>query len=203
MEKAPNAYRTIGEVAAELNLPQHVLRFWETRFTRIRPIKRAGGRRYYRPRDIVLLRGIRHLLYEEGYTIKGVQRIFRECGVDAVAQAHLPRTDDAQWAAAAQAGADHILPGEAMPEGGAMPDLPQLDLGFPGQAARSDGPGAGIADSPAAGGRAALKRARPLRLVTRLLGSRPGDRPASDPAVLHEVMAELLECKRLLDRQAD
>jgi DNA-binding transcriptional MerR regulator len=79
--KAPDAFRTISEVADELDLPQHVLRFWESRFSDIKPMKRGGGRRYYRPDDIDLLRGIRHLLYGEGYTIRGVQRILREQGV--------------------------------------------------------------------------------------------------------------------------
>jgi DNA-binding transcriptional MerR regulator len=78
--KAPDAFRTISEVADELDLPQHVLRFWESRFHEIKPMKRGGGRRYYRPDDIDLLRGIRHLLYGEGYTIRGVQRILREQG---------------------------------------------------------------------------------------------------------------------------
>jgi len=80
VEKAPDAFRTISEVADEIDVPQHVLRFWESRFSHIRPMKRGGGRRYYRPDDIDLLRGIRHLLYGEGYTIRGVQRILREHG---------------------------------------------------------------------------------------------------------------------------
>ncbi len=81
LDKSPDAFRTISEVADDLELPQHVLRFWETRFTHIRPVKRAGGRRYYRPDDVELLRGIRHLLYSEGYTIKGVQKILKDHGV--------------------------------------------------------------------------------------------------------------------------
>ena len=80
VEKAPDAFRTISEVADEIDVPQHVLRFWESRFSQIRPMKRGGGRRYYRPDDVDLLRGIRHLLYGEGYTIRGVQRILREHG---------------------------------------------------------------------------------------------------------------------------
>ena len=76
--KSAAAFRTISEVADELEVPQHVLRFWETKFGQIRPLKRGGGRRYYRPEDIDLLRGIRDLLYGEGYTIKGVQRLLRE-----------------------------------------------------------------------------------------------------------------------------
>ena len=84
MEKSPEAYRTIREVADAMDLPQHVLRFWETRFPQIRPLKRAGGRRYYRPDDIERLRLIRRLLYDEGYTIKGVQKLFKEQGVQAL-----------------------------------------------------------------------------------------------------------------------
>ena len=84
MEKAPDAFRTISEVASEIDVPQHVLRFWESRFPQIRPMKRGGGRRYYRPDDVDLLRGIRHLLYGEGYTIRGVQRILREQGMTVV-----------------------------------------------------------------------------------------------------------------------
>ena len=84
MEKSPEAYRTIREVADSLDLPQHVLRFWETRFPQIRPLKRAGGRRYYRPDDIERLRLIKRLLYDEGYTIKGVQKLFKEQGVQAL-----------------------------------------------------------------------------------------------------------------------
>ena len=80
MEKSADAFRTISEVADDLDLPQHVLRFWETRFPQIRPLKRAGGRRYYRPADVGLLRTIRALLYDEGYTIKGVQRLLKEQG---------------------------------------------------------------------------------------------------------------------------
>ena len=85
MDKSADAFRTISEAAEELDVPQHVLRFWETRFSQIKPLKRAGGRRYYRPRDIELLRLIKRLLYGEGYTIKGVQRVFNEQGAGALA----------------------------------------------------------------------------------------------------------------------
>jgi DNA-binding transcriptional MerR regulator len=80
VDKAPGAFRTISEVADEIDVPQHVLRFWESRFAQIRPMKRGGGRRFYRPEDVDLLRGVRHLLYGEGYTIRGAQRILREQG---------------------------------------------------------------------------------------------------------------------------
>ncbi|MBB4076922.1 DNA-binding transcriptional MerR regulator [Bartonella fuyuanensis] len=81
MDKSSDAFRTISEVAELLELPQHVLRFWETRFRQIKPMKRGGGRRYYRPIDIDLLNGIKQLLYEQGYTIKGVQRLLKENGI--------------------------------------------------------------------------------------------------------------------------
>jgi DNA-binding transcriptional MerR regulator len=80
IKKAPSAFRTISEVADDLHIPQHVLRFWETKFAQVKPLKRGGGRRYYRPEDIALLRRIANLLYTQGYTIKGVQRLLREGG---------------------------------------------------------------------------------------------------------------------------
>jgi len=98
VDKAPDAFRTISEVAEEIDVPQHVLRFWESRFTQIRPLKRGGGRRYYRPHDVDLLRGVRHLLYGEGYTIRGVQRLLREQGLSFVQSVW---REDAERAAAA------------------------------------------------------------------------------------------------------
>ena len=80
MDKAPEAFRTISEVADDLEVPKHVLRFWEAKFAQLKPMKRGGGRRYYRPEDLALLRGINRLLHDEGYTIKGVQKILREQG---------------------------------------------------------------------------------------------------------------------------
>ena len=85
--KSDAAFRTISEVGRELDIPQHVLRFWESKFSQVKPLKRGGGRRYYRPEDIALLRRIRDLLYTEGYTIRGVQRLFREVGVKAIVEA--------------------------------------------------------------------------------------------------------------------
>jgi DNA-binding transcriptional MerR regulator len=114
VEKAPDAFRTISEVAQELDVPQHVLRFWESRFREIKPMKRGGGRRYYRPNDLDLLRGIRHLLYSEGYTIRGVQRLLREQGLRFVQSVwqegapqppHLP-ADDEEPAEAPAAGVE-------------------------------------------------------------------------------------------------
>lgn len=100
MEKSSDALRTISEVAAELDVPKHVLRFWESKFSQINPMKRGGGRRYYRPSDIELLKGIQRLLYGEGFTIRGVQQIFKREGVDyvksvATTDNPLPTTTDA------------------------------------------------------------------------------------------------------------
>jgi DNA-binding transcriptional MerR regulator len=111
-DKAPDAFRTISEAAEELDLPQHVLRFWESRFREIKPMKRGGGRRYYRPDDLDLLRGIKHLLYGEGYTIRGVQRILREQGIKFV---------QAVWEEGAEQPA-HLAP-EVSEEEAAAPDL--------------------------------------------------------------------------------
>jgi len=97
--KSAAAFRTISEVASDLDVPQHVLRFWETKFTQVRPMKRGGGRRYYRPEDVDLLRSIRALLYDDGYTIKGVQKLLREGGLK-------PIVADAPEAPAAPASAD-------------------------------------------------------------------------------------------------
>jgi DNA-binding transcriptional MerR regulator len=91
--KSDGAFRTISEVADDLNVPQHVLRFWETKFTQIRPLKRGGGRRYYRPEDVTLLKRIRALLYTDGLTIKGVQKLLRETGTRAVADEPMPQPE--------------------------------------------------------------------------------------------------------------
>jgi DNA-binding transcriptional MerR regulator len=103
MEKSPDAFRTISEVAEALDLPAHVLRFWETRFSQVKPVKRGGGRRYYRPDDVRLLRGIRGLLYDEGLTIKGVQKILRERGVrHVIGLGSLPEGEEAAVAPPAE-----------------------------------------------------------------------------------------------------
>jgi DNA-binding transcriptional MerR regulator len=118
LAKGPEAFRTISEAADELNVPQHVLRFWETKFTFIKPMKRAGGRRFYRPTDIAVLRGVRRLLHDEGYTIKGVQRLHREQGVrrlvaagqdGAVATEGVPAGADGAAASAPAGGQDRLL----------------------------------------------------------------------------------------------
>jgi DNA-binding transcriptional MerR regulator len=113
--KGPEAFRTISEAADELSVPQHVLRFWETKFSFIRPMKRAGGRRFYRPADIAVLQGVRRLLHDEGYTIKGVQRLHREQGLRHLTAAGEgatpapPQPQDAEPAAAVDADARERL----------------------------------------------------------------------------------------------
>ena len=91
--KSPEAFRTISEVSKDLSLPQHVLRFWETKFAQIKPIKRGGGRRYYRPEDIKLLKGIKSLLYNDGYTIRGVQKVIKESGTKRILQKEIVNKD--------------------------------------------------------------------------------------------------------------
>src|SRR5687768_15361795 len=178
MDKSPDAFRTISEVAEDLDLPQHVLRFWETRFSQIKPMKRGGGRRYYRPQDVELIKGIRHMLYDQGYTIKGVQKLLRENGnqfliavgsgdraaVEAIAQrkqaeAEVPLTPGAQ----PRQGEDEMLVGEAKAKPRRF-----FGLGKPDD----DGP------------------------------VQPGDGKLSrdNRALLQEALFDLLECKRLLDQ---
>jgi DNA-binding transcriptional MerR regulator len=120
LDKSPDAFRTISEVAEDLDLPQHVLRFWETRFSQIKPLKRGGGRRYYRPEDVHLLRGIRYLLYGQGYTIKGVQRIIKEGGVKFVQTVwnEPDQTPPASVLAAMAEGREGRTPGEDGAEAG-------------------------------------------------------------------------------------
>jgi DNA-binding transcriptional MerR regulator len=110
MAKSSDAFKTIGEVSDDLDVPKHVLRFWEGKFPQLKPMKRGGGRRFYRPEDVVLLKGIHHLLHAAGYTIKGVQRILREHGVDAVKTA----VDGSQ-----AAGATSAAPAKAAKRGAA------------------------------------------------------------------------------------
>lgn len=108
MAKGPNAFRTISEAAEELGVPQHVLRFWETKFSFIRPMKRAGGRRFYRPQDIAVLSGVRALLHAEGYTIKGVQKLHREHGITHVIAAGLGDNGSASLEGLAEASGDSL-----------------------------------------------------------------------------------------------
>ena len=126
VEKSPDAFRTISEAAEELTVPQHVLRFWETRFSQIKPMKRAGGRRYYRPADLELLHGIRSLLYKEGYTIRGVQKILKEDGasyVTGVGRGEIVPRREGEMASAPPPGMAKVAPrvGKAGVKAEAMP----------------------------------------------------------------------------------
>ena len=215
MEKSPEAFRTISEVAGDLELPQHVLRFWETKFTQIRPLKRAGGRRYYRPDDVELLRGIRHLLYSEGYTIRGVQRILRESGARRVAAigrggpeaaaalAAVPRDDDATPMFEFEDDDEMAAPPQteeaprAEPEATAAPPAPRRptaaqevdpDVPLPRDIRPDDEPD---------------HRASPFRFLERLKGDGGGEQgrlSREDVRHLQATLFELIECKRLLDQ---
>jgi DNA-binding transcriptional MerR regulator len=131
LDKAPEAFRTISEVADELEVPKHVLRFWEAKFAQLKPMKRGGGRRYYRPEDVALLRGIRFLLYNDGYTIRGVQKILREHGPRFVMDYRRIAEEDEQDVArheipdiAAEAAKSGATLGRPLPE-----EQPSLDAG--------------------------------------------------------------------------
>ena len=132
-KKAPNAFRTISEVADELHIPQHVLRFWETKFPLVKPLKRGGGRRYYRPDDIALLRRISDLLYIQGYTIKGVQRLLREGGGRLADDIPPPTLDEQAEAEAERASG---LLAEVEPQL-SMPGLAPLHVTAPSRPART------------------------------------------------------------------
>lgn len=121
--KSPDAFRTISEVSEALDVPQHVLRFWEAKFTQIKPLKRAGGRRYYRPDDIDLLKGIRALLYGEGFTIKGVQKVLREQGAKHVTEIGRVGVKDAGLKRDGEAGS-----ASTPMLAGAMPTVEQVNL---------------------------------------------------------------------------
>lgn len=179
MDKAPDAFRTISEVADDLDVPQHVLRFWESRFPQIRPMKRGGGRRYYRPDDVDLLRGIRHLLYGEGYTIRGVQRILREQGGRFVQSVwHDGAPQPLPEAADEAAGPDQAETGEH----DLHADMPER--GAPATVVVEREPAAPKAAAPAA--------ARPPEPV----------RPAiarEDLQRLRKTMDGLIDCRRMLD----
>jgi DNA-binding transcriptional MerR regulator len=181
MEKSPDAFRTISEVADDLDLPQHVLRFWETRFPQIKPMKRGGGRRYYRPEDVELLKGIRHLLYDHGYTIKGVQKLLKTNGnkfVAAAASGDLATME----ALAAQSEAEQAPAHPAA--------QPQKQVVFE--------------DDQIVGRPKAPSNRRFFGLIG---GAEDQDFSATgsmigkeDRALLQEALFDLLECKRLLDQ---
>ena len=181
MVKSPDAFRTISEVAEELDLPPHVLRFWETRFSYIKPLKRGGGRRYYRPDDVDLLRGVRFFLYEEGYTIKGVQKIFREQGpryISDIGRGDVdPHTEDSSH-----------LPSVAH-EGTEIDEfthLHRLDVTNVTTNVQTEDQ---VEDSDFADN----------LLIRRAPNPSQSNLPASDVKALQATLFELLECKRRLD----
>ncbi len=229
MEKGPDAFRTISEVAEDLDLPQHVLRFWETRFAQIKPLKRGGGRRYYRPDDVDLLRGIRHLLYGEGYTIRGVQQILREQGVrhvqsigqavESEAARSIPAYPDSgrpgaerERAEPAGRGAGGIL--DLLPtlrsSRGATPELPRV-VEVPIPRAPSASSPAGEEDVPPFPFRSGSAPHGPLAGSRHGAGARAhpladGENPRLTPEAIRLLKAtlyELGECRRMLDQMRD
>lgn len=199
MDKSPDAYRTISEVADELGLPQHVLRFWETRFPHIKPLKRGGGRRYYRPDDIDLIRGIQTLLYSEGYTIKGVQRILKEDGVKPVQMVGRGSTYTGERQDADHADDDDVMADDVDVEDETISDLratrdePNLRTPSPRKATVLSQ----AADEPAAPQRL---MATPSRVGTPQ--PQPHARKMTAPTsgnALQIAFIELQECARLID----
>lgn len=189
--KSDEAMRTIGEVAASLDLPAHVLRFWETRFKQINPLKRAGGRRFYRERDIELVIAIRRLLYDEGYTIKGVQRILKEDGVEAVLAGAGRRQGD--------------------PPGTPSPFRPGVSGGRIGSARGEEEMDAALsaderailrAQNPHLAGIVAQDAAPAVELnephAPTAARNEPRSLAAPQTRMLREALAEIEECKRLL-----
>lgn len=219
--KAPDAFRTISEVADELDLPQHVLRFWESRFREIKPMKRGGGRRYYRPDDVELLRGIRHLLYGEGYTIRGAQRILREQGVkfvqtvwqEGAAQPPHGAADDEEFVEEIDTGAEEAVEVE---EGrglrGALSSLIGRDLGERHEVEPRRDPPLQSAPEPRIdpADRQIYREPEPARPP---MAAEPMPAPAPRPQAavapaglgredlhkLHAALHELAECRKLLD----
>lgn len=181
LDKSPDAFRTISEVAEDLDLPQHVLRFWETRFTQIKPMKRGGGRRYYRPHDVELIKGIRHMLYDQGYTIKGVQKLLRDNGnqfLMAVGNGDVAATE--ALAQRKQAEAPELVPAAPQPVHRGPED--EMLLGEPKvkPSRRFFGMGKHEEDGPVSADQGRLSR--------------------DNRALLQEALFDLLECKRLLDQ---
>lgn len=175
LDKSPDAFRTISEVADDLDLPQHVLRFWETRFPQIKPLKRGGGRRYYRPDDVELLKGIRHLLYDQGYTIKGVQKLLKTNGnkfVMAVATGDVATMEALVTANASKADEPKVNLDEDQVVGRPKVRASGRFFGF-GGSANDDAPEISVGK---------------------------GSVGKEDRALLQEALFDLLECKRLLDQ---
>jgi DNA-binding transcriptional MerR regulator len=191
VDKAPDAFRTISEVADDLDIPQHVLRFWETRFTQIKPMKRSGGRRYYRPDDVDLLRGIRRLLYGEGYTIRGVQRILKEHGIKSV-QGLIDGSSPAPSFPAAEQAALRERPDDG--------DEPDIDAGddeeeeideapVPPRRASDAGSPSPRADAPA----------RPQPPVAAPRANQDAEARKLELAKLQAALQDLVACRQLLD----
>jgi DNA-binding transcriptional MerR regulator len=177
VEKSPDAFRTISEVAEDLDLPQHVLRFWETRFSQIKPLKRGGGRRYYRPDDVDLLKGIRYYLYGEGYTIKGVQRILKDRGIRHVTE--MGRAQNENYA-----------PPVAMIPQAEEEERRRDRFDWPEAVARPAGPRTAEDSEEAASDREAPPP--DARTARAPLGPEAERR-------LHAVLSDLIDCKRILD----
>jgi len=213
LNKAPDAFRTISEVADELDLPQHVLRFWESRFPHIKPMKRGGGRRYYRPEDIDLLRGIRRLLYGDGYTIRGVQRILREQGVRTVqsvgqggpaANLLAPPRDDAHDAEdepngrpAAIAFSSPLESGTADEAEDETEEQESAELALEAAPQNRPIPGANsVAVAPVRG----LETAQVRQTSIPVAAPSPKGIAAEDLDRLKQALAELEACRRMLDK---
>jgi DNA-binding transcriptional MerR regulator len=201
LNKAPDAFRTISEVADELDLPQHVLRFWESRFPHIKPMKRGGGRRYYRPEDVDLLRGIRHLLYGDGYTIRGVQRILREQGVRTVqsvghgkAPNALMRPREAAHGAGEEANGARALRSALPPDPRASDDAKEETDEGAAESALESRPTVELSAAAAAPG------ARPAALHVRPTTPSAKDMTGDDLDRLKHALVELEACRRLLEK---
>jgi DNA-binding transcriptional MerR regulator len=192
LDKAPDAFRTISEVADDLDIPQHVLRFWETRFTQIKPMKRSGGRRYYRPDDVDLLKGIRRLLYGEGYTIRGVQRILKEHGIKSV-------QGIADQSSAVSFGAVEEAIGLSLnePDGGEAPgvDLDDEDI----EGADREGIDYRFADTDEDGILAPFGKTKPASAPAAAAAPARAAIPAPDRERLQHVLQDLIACRQLID----
>lgn len=214
MEKATDAFRTISEVAEDLDLPQHVLRFWETKFSQIRPMKRGGGRRYYRPDDVELLRGIQYLLYGEGYTIKGVQRILKEQGarfvmevwrhpgepIPVTSNTDLSEEDDSETFEAASEAEESEAEGASEPIRSMQRAEPRMEpppVHAP-EVEEEPLPAGILPESANRGGFRFMERFRATPEHTAPSGS--GGLSREDIRRLQSTLFELLECKRLLDQ---
>ncbi|MGI9400041.1 MAG: MerR family transcriptional regulator [Rhizobiaceae bacterium] len=193
MNKSPDAFRTISEVADDLGLPQHVLRFWETRFSQIKPLKRGGGRRYYRPDDVDLLRGIKHLLYEEGYTIRGLQRILKEQGNKFVVSVGRGDIEVGLEAASTNTGSKSSDAGSDIQGESEESDAENENTARSGKRAVS------VSEITEPKSKGFMKKLRGTEKDAELSGTGSG-LSSDDRRSLQSTLYELLECKRLLDQ---